>query len=132
MLTFNVPAAGLIAIGVLILGIAQLPALIVVLPLIGYMFSTQDTTTATIFSIWVFLAGLSDNFLKPLLMGRGVNIPMPVILFGAIGGMLATGIIGLFLGAVILAIWYELFLAWLRADDEKVLEQVQEMSSVEK
>ena len=118
LFTFDVPAAGLIAIGVLILGIAQLPALIVVLPLIGYMFSTQDTTPATIFSIWVFIAGLSDNFLKPILMGRGVDIPMPVILFGAIGGMLSAGIIGLFLGAVILAIWYELFLAWLRADDK--------------
>ncbi|MFD2231081.1 AI-2E family transporter [Alkalimarinus sediminis] len=132
LFTFNVPAAGLIAIGVLILGIAQLPALIVVLPLIGYMFSTQDTTTATIFSVWVFLAGLSDNFLKPMLMGRGVDIPMPVILFGAIGGMLATGIIGLFLGAVILAIWYELFLAWLRADDEKVLAQIEDTSTAEK
>lgn len=119
LFTFNVPAAGLITIGVLILGIAQLPALIVVLPLIGYMFSTQDTTPATIFSIWVFVAGLSDNFLKPLLMGRGVDIPMPVILFGAIGGMLSAGIIGLFLGAVVLAIWYELFLAWLKAGDEE-------------
>lgn len=119
LFTFNVPAAGLITIGVLILGIAQLPALIVVLPLIGYMFSTQDTTPATIFSIWVFVAGLSDNFLKPLLMGRGVEIPMPVILFGAIGGMLSAGIIGLFLGAVVLAIWYELFLAWLKADKEE-------------
>ncbi|WP_250655239.1 AI-2E family transporter [Alkalimarinus coralli] len=117
LFTFNIPAAGLITIGILILGIAQLPALIVVLPLIGYVFSTQDTTPATIFSIWVFLAGLSDNVLKPLLMGRGVNIPMPVILFGAIGGMLAAGIIGLFLGAVVLAIWYELFLAWLNAGE---------------
>lgn len=94
-------------------------------------FFTQDTTTATIFSIWVFIAGLSDNVLKPLLMGRGVNIPMPVILFGAIGGMLATGIIGLFLGAVVLAIWYELFLAWLKADDEDVLTQTQEAPKVE-
>lgn len=127
LFTFNVPAAGLITIGVLILGIAQLPALIVVLPLIGYMFSTQDTTPATIFSVWVFIAGLSDNFLKPLLMGRGVDIPMPVILFGAIGGMLSAGIIGLFLGAVILAIWYELFLAWLKAGEgESALEVTDE------
>lgn len=124
LFTFDIPAAGLITIGILILGIAQLPALIVVLPLIGYVFSTQDTTPATVFSIWVFLAGLSDNVLKPLLMGRGVNIPMPVILFGAIGGMLAAGIIGLFLGAVVLAIWYELFLAWLNAgDDDESLPQ---------
>lgn len=129
LFTFSIPAAGLITVGVLILGIAQLPALIVVLPLIGYMFSTQDTTTATIFSIWVFVAGLSDNVLKPLLMGRGVDIPMPVILVGAIGGMLASGIIGLFLGAVILAIWYELFLAWLKVgEDEPTISQADDES----
>ncbi|WP_258405208.1 AI-2E family transporter [Shewanella mesophila] len=69
--------------------------------------------SATIFSIWVLVVGLSDNFLKPLLMGRDVDVPMPVILIGAIGGMLTAGSIGLFLGAVILAIWYELFITWL-------------------
>ncbi len=127
LFTFNIPAAGLIAIGILILGIAQLPALIVVLPLIGYAFSTQDTTPATIFSIWVFLAGLSDNFLKPLLMGRGVDIPMPVILFG---GMLSAGIIGLFLGAVVLAIWYELFLAWVKAGDEEPITHQDNIDSI--
>ena len=123
MFVFDVPAAGLITLGVLILGIAQLPALIVVLPVIFYVFSTQDTTPATIFTIWVLIAGVSDNFLKPLLMGRGVDVPMPVILIGAIGGMLTAGIIGLFLGAVVLAIWYELFIAWLKADKEQEAEQ---------
>ncbi|WP_028763089.1 AI-2E family transporter [Shewanella colwelliana] len=116
MFVFGVPAAGIITFAVLILGIAQLPALIVVLPVIAYVFSTQETISATIFTIWVVLAGLSDNFLKPMLMGRGVDVPMPVILIGAIGGMLTAGIIGLFLGAVILAIWYEIFINWLQSD----------------
>jgi predicted PurR-regulated permease PerM len=127
MFVFGVPAAGLITLGVLILGIAQLPALIIVAPVIFYVFSTQDTTSATIFTVWVLLAGISDNFLKPMLMGRGVDVPMPVILIGAIGGMLAAGIIGLFLGAVVLAIWYELFVTWLKLDqDETPLEAAQE------
>ncbi|MGF1681905.1 AI-2E family transporter [Photobacterium minamisatsumaniensis] len=118
MFVFEVPAAAGITLLVFILAIAQLPALLVVLPVILYMYSAQDTTSATIFTIWVLLAALSDNILKPMLMGRGVSIPMPVILIGAIGGMISAGIIGLFLGAVILAIWYELFTAWLKISPE--------------
>ncbi|MGR5147295.1 AI-2E family transporter [Photobacterium alginatilyticum] len=117
---FGVPAAPLLTFIVFVFGIAQLPATLVVLPVILYVFSVQDTTPATIFTVWVLIAGLSDNFLKPLLMGRGVSIPMPVILFGAIGGMISAGIIGLFLGAVILAIWYELFTTWLKLDQKDV------------
>ena len=101
---------------VLFLAIAQLPALIVVLPVIVYAFSAYDTTAAIIFSVWSLLAGASDNVLKPLLMGRGVDIPMPVILIGAIGGMVFSGIIGLFAGAVVLSIWYKLFLLWLEQE----------------
>lgn len=111
---FGIPAAGGLTLLVFILAIAQLPALIIVLPVIIYVFSYMDTTPATIFTVWVLLAGLSDNILKPMLMGRGVEIPMPVILIGAIGGMLVSGIIGLFVGAVVLAIWYELFTHWVR------------------
>ena len=98
---------------VLFLAIAQLPALLVVLPIIAYAFSAYDTTPAVIFTVWSLLAGASDNILKPMLMGRGVDIPMPVILIGAIGGMIAAGIMGLFAGAVILSILYKLFTLWL-------------------
>ncbi|GIU07756.1 MULTISPECIES: AI-2E family transporter [unclassified Shewanella] len=117
LFTFSIPAAGIFTFIVFILGIAQLPPLLVVLPIIFYVFSTQDTTPATIFTVWVLIAGISDSFLKPMLMGRGVDVPMPVILIGAIGGMIAAGIIGLFLGAVILAIWYELFTTWLNIEE---------------
>ncbi|PSW13532.1 AI-2E family transporter [Photobacterium rosenbergii] len=120
MFVFKIPAAGLITFVVFILAIAQLPALLIVLPVIIYVFSYMDTTPATIFTVWVLLAGLSDNILKPMLMGRGVEIPMPVILIGAIGGMISAGIIGLFLGAVILAIWYELFTTWMKMPQEEV------------
>ncbi|GIU52504.1 AI-2E family transporter [Shewanella sairae] len=117
LFTFSIPAAGLFTFIVFILGIAQLPPLLVVLPLIFYVFSTHDSTAATIFTVWVLVAGVSDSILKPMLMGRGVDVPMPVILIGAIGGMLTAGIIGLFLGAVVLAIWYELFMTWLKAEE---------------
>ncbi|MGS0676741.1 AI-2E family transporter [Shewanella sp. 125m-1] len=117
LFTFSIPAAGIFTFIVFILGIAQLPPLLVVLPLIFYVFSTHDSTPATIFTVWVLIAGVSDSFLKPMLMGRGVDVPMPVILIGAIGGMITAGIIGLFLGAVILAIWYELFITWLKTEE---------------
>ncbi|QDF74256.1 MULTISPECIES: AI-2E family transporter [Shewanella] len=133
LFVFGVPAAGLLTLVTLFLGIAQLPALIIiVLPLIGFAYSSMEATSATIFSIWVFLGGISDNILKPMLMGRGVDVPMPVILIGAIGGMLFAGIIGLFLGAVVLAIWYELFVAWLNGGHpEEVLSESQGDSSVD-
>ncbi|EEZ40933.1 putative membrane protein [Photobacterium damselae subsp. damselae CIP 102761] len=126
MFAFHVPMAGLLTLGVLILCIAQLPALIVIAPVIFYVYSTGDGTSTTIFTIWALAGGLADNILKPMLMGRGVDVPMPVILIGAIGGMLFSGIIGLFLGAVILAIWYELFMAWLKADAETTQAVVEE------
>ncbi|MGB2079347.1 MAG: AI-2E family transporter [Vibrio sp.] len=117
LMTFHVPGAGLLALAVLILGIAQLPAIIIILPVAIYVMSTYDTTPATICTIWLVIAAISDNFLKPMLMGRGVDVPMPVILIGAIGGMLYAGIIGLFLGAVVLSIWYELFVSWLNTEE---------------
>ncbi len=109
----GIPGTPIWSAVILFLAIAQLPALIVVAPIIVYAFSAYDTTPAVIFTVWMLLAGASDNFLKPLLMGRGMDIPMPVILIGAIGGMIASGIIGLFAGAVVLSIWYKLFQAWL-------------------
>ena len=109
----GVPGAPIWSMVVLFLAIAQLPPLIVLLPIMAYVFSTADTTTAVIFAVYQLVAGASDSFLKPMLMGRGLDIPMPVILIGAIGGMIMSGIIGLFIGAVVLAIWYKLFGLWL-------------------
>ncbi|PSW21368.1 AI-2E family transporter [Photobacterium sanctipauli] len=119
MFVFAVPAAAGITLIVFIFAIAQLPALLVVLPVILYMYSAEDSTTATIFTVLVLVAALSENILKPMLMGRGVSIPMPVILIGAIGGMISAGIIGLFLGAVVLAIWYELFITWVKMSPQE-------------
>jgi predicted PurR-regulated permease PerM len=109
----GVPGAPLWSVIVLFLAIAQLPPLIVLAPIMAWMFSTADTTTAVIFTVYQLVAGASDSFLKPLLMGRGLDIPMPIILIGAIGGMISMGIIGLFAGAVVLSIWYKLFELWM-------------------
>lgn len=109
----GVPGAGLWAIVVLVLAIAQLPPIIILGPIAAYYFSVADTTPAIIFLIFSILVSMSDAFLKPMFLGRGMDIPMLVILMGAIGGMLWAGIIGLFVGAVILALAYQLMLDWL-------------------
>jgi predicted PurR-regulated permease PerM len=64
--------------------------------------------------IWRLMVGVNDSFLKPLLLGRGLDVPMLVILLGAIGGMVLSGLIGLFVGSVVLAVGYKLFLVWLK------------------
>ncbi|MHC8305916.1 AI-2E family transporter [Pseudomonas sp. PB3P13] len=111
----GVPGAGLFALAVLLLGIMQLPATLITLPVIAYVFATEGASTATIaFAVYVFVAGLVDNVLKPLLLGRGVDVPMPVILIGALGGMVTGGIIGLFIGPVVLAVGYQLFWQWVQ------------------
>lgn len=114
----GVPGAPILSAIVLVVCIAQIPALLVLLPIIAYVFSAADTTTAIIFAVYQFVAAASDNVLKPMLMGRGLDIPMPVILLGAIGGMVMSGIIGLFVGAVVLSIWYKLFMLWIEQQGE--------------
>lgn len=109
----GIPGAGLWAFLCLLLAVIQLPVGLILLPAAGYMFSVADTLSASIFLVYVILVSASDNVLKPLLMGRGASTPIAIILVGTIGGMLLSGIIGLFIGAVILALGYELFIAWL-------------------
>jgi predicted PurR-regulated permease PerM len=117
----GIPGAGLLALGVLLLGIMQLPATLITIPVIGFMFFTEGATAATIiFSIYTFVAGMVDNVLKPILLARGVAVPMPVILIGALGGMITNGIIGLFIGPVMLAVAYQLFWQWV--NDQPSLE----------
>jgi len=115
-LAAGVPAAGLWAFLCLLLSVIQVGIFPITVPAIIYVFATADTTTAVIFLIWSLVVGALDNVLKPLLLGRGVNVPMAVIFVGAIGGFLASGIIGLFIGAVILVLGYELLLDWLELD----------------
>ena len=113
LLAVGVPAFGLWALLVLLLAVVQLPTLLVLGPIIVWVFATSSTGAAVLFAIWSTAVGLSDNVLKPLLLGRGSDVPMPVIFIGAIGGFILNGIIGLFVGAVVLAVSYVLFKAWL-------------------
>lgn len=109
----GVPGAGLWALLVLVAAVMQLPVLLVMLTPIFLVYNDSSTVVTVIFAVWCFGVAILDNVLKPILFGRGVEVPMIVIFLGAIGGMISMGIIGLFLGAVLLALGYELFLAWL-------------------
>ena len=115
LLVAGVPFAGIIAIVALLLGIAQVPALIVTLPAIAYIWASGEYSTgmATTHTVILVIAGMADNVLKPLLLGRGVDVPMPVILFGALGGMASAGILGMFVGATLLAMGYRIFMNWV-------------------
>ena len=115
----SVPGAALIAVVALLLGIMQLPALLIILPVLAWIWLSGDGSTVMngVFTVYLMVAGLADNILKPMLLGRGVDVPMPVILIGALGGMVGMGLIGLFLGSVILAVGYRLFWAWV---DEQI------------
>ena len=117
LLVAGVPGAGLLAIVVLVLGIAQVPALLVTLPVIGYVWVSGDygAVEATVYTVLLGILGMTDNVLKPLMLGRGVDAPMPVILLGALGGMVAAGILGMFVGAVLLALGYQIFMGWVAA-----------------
>ncbi|MFH1951883.1 MAG: AI-2E family transporter [Pseudomonadota bacterium] len=115
-LVVGVPGSGLWALLVLILAVVQLPTILILGPIIIYVFYTASTVPAVLFAIWSILVGGCDSFLKPLLMGRGVDVPMLVVFIGAIGGFILNGIIGLFIGAIILSLGFKLFQAWLNED----------------
>jgi len=113
LLVAGIPGAGLWAFLCLILVVIQIGTLPVLLPAAVYVWSTSETVPAVIFTICALVVGASDNVLKPLLLGRGTQTPMLIILIGSLGGMIVSGLIGLFVGAVVLTLGYRIFLAWL-------------------
>jgi predicted PurR-regulated permease PerM len=112
-MAIGIPGAGLWALLCLLLSTVQIGIFPITLPIVIYVLATADPVPAVLFVIWSLFVGTIDNILKPILLGRGVGVPMAVIFVGAIGGFITSGIIGLFVGAVILVLGYKLFLAWL-------------------
>ena len=116
----GVPYAGLWALLVLILAILQLPPLLVILPIVLYLFSTTTVLPATLWTVYLLLAGASDNILKPILLGKGAPVPMLVIFLGVIGGFMLSGFIGLFTGAIVISLGYKMFLTWLNDTEDNI------------
>ena len=111
-LVAGMPGAGLWAVTFLVAAVLQIGGLVLI-PAVIYMFAIATTTKAVIFLLWCIFVGVMDNALKPVLLGRGVSVPMVVVFLGAIGGFIAMGTIGLFVGAIVLSVGYKLSLAWL-------------------
>lgn len=112
-LVVGLPAVGLWTVIFVFATVVQAGVLVLV-PAVIYVFAAASVTKAVVFLVWCVFVGLMDNVLKPLLLGRGVAVPVVVVFLGAIGGFVVMGVIGLFVGAVVLSVGYKLFLAWLR------------------
>ena len=112
----GIPSAGLLAFVVMLLTIVQIGAAIVLLPVIIWIWFDKDFTTALLLTLFLGIVGVLDNIVRPLVMGRGLTTPTLVIFVGVIGGTLAHGIVGLFIGPIILSLAWELTVAWIHAD----------------
>jgi predicted PurR-regulated permease PerM len=110
----GVPFAGILTLLCFMLSIIQIGPILVNIGVIIYLFSTGDSNTAAIFwTVYFLLSGLSDNVLKPILLGKGAVVPMLVIFLGVIGGFIMSGFIGMFIGPIVFSIGYKLFSSWL-------------------
>ena len=109
----NIPLAAVWIVLILVMTIAQIPVLLFNIPLIIYLFAFMDPLPAVLWTLYFLVMGMIDNILKPLLMGKGASVPMLVIFLGALGGFLAFGFIGLFLGSIVLSLAYKLYLTWV-------------------
>ena len=113
----GIPYAGIWTLLVFVLGVLQLPLFFITVPVIAYMFAEKELVSAIIWTVLLLIAGLSDNVLKPILLGKGAPVPMLVIFIGVIGGFIFSGFLGLFTGAIVFSFGYKLFVAWINSDD---------------
>jgi predicted PurR-regulated permease PerM len=109
----GVPAAALLTAVILILCIAQIGPGLVMIPAAIWLFYSGHNLAGSLFSVWAVLVCTIDNFLRPVLIRKGVDLPMLLIITGVIGGLIGFGIIGLFIGPVILAVTFTLLRAWV-------------------
>ena len=114
----DIPLAAVWIVLILVMTIAQLPVLLFNIPLIIYLFAFMDPLPAVLWMLYFLVMGMIDNILKPLLMGKGASVPMLVIFLGALGGFMAFGFIGLFLGSIVLSLAYKLYLTWVTPEAE--------------
>lgn len=116
----GIPYAGIWTLLIFVLGVLQIPLFFVTLPIIIYMFATKEPVPAIVWTILLMVAGLTDNVLKPILLGKNAPVPMLVIFIGVIGGFILSGFIGLFTGAIVMSVGYKLFVGWINSNTEQV------------
>jgi len=109
----GVPAAVLLAAVIFILALAQLPPILVMAPAVIWLYWKGDPVWGTVLLVWTIVVSAIDNVVRPLLIRKGVDLPLLMIFTGVIGGLIAFGIVGLFIGPVVLAVTYRLIEAWV-------------------
>ena len=109
----RIPYAGIWTLVVFVLAIIQIPTFVISVPIVIYLFVAKEPLPAVIWSAIILVAGLSDNVLKPLLLGKGASVPMLVIFLGVIGGFILSGFLGLFTGAIVMSLGYKLYISWV-------------------
>jgi predicted PurR-regulated permease PerM len=119
----GVPFATILTAAMFMLCIAQVGPALVLIPAVIWVYSTQGAGWGTGFLVWAIFCMTFDNFLRPLLIKRGADLPLLLIFAGVIGGLIAFGVIGLFIGPVVLAVAYTLLADWVSAGDASVEQQ---------
>ena len=109
----GVPYAAVLTALAFLLCIAQIGPGLVLIPAIAWLYWKDATVAATLLLIWSVGVILLDNFLRPILIRRGADLPLLLIMAGVIGGLFAFGVLGLFVGPVVLAVTYTLLNAWI-------------------
>jgi predicted PurR-regulated permease PerM len=116
----NVPFAAPLTAVMLVLCLAQLGPLLVMLPATLWMYSTGNDVWGTVLLVWTIIVGTMDNFVRPILIKKGADLPLLLIFAGVIGGLVSFGAIGIFVGPVMLAVVFRLVQAWVDDADEPV------------
>ena len=114
----GIPYAGLWTLLVFLFAVLQLPPTLIVIPVAVYLFDEKELLPAILWSVYLFLAGISDNVIKPILLGKGAPVPMLVIFLGVVGGFIFSGFVGLFTGAIVMSIGYKLFIEWINSPNQ--------------
>ncbi|GEC69686.1 AI-2E family transporter YdiK [Raoultella terrigena] len=131
----GVPYAALLTVVMIFTCLVQLGPLIVLIPSIIWLYYSGDTTWGTVLLVWSCVVGTMDNVIRPMLIRMGADLPMILILSGVIGGLIAFGMIGLFIGPVLLAVSWRLYDAWVHEvppppkDPEQVLAELTELNA---
>ena len=118
LLIVSMPAAALIAAGVLVLCLAQIGPFLLMLPAVVWTYYSRGVVWGSILLVFALIAGTMDNFLRPVLIRKGADLPITLILLGVIGGLIGLGVMGIFVGPVILAVTYDLLKEWVSSGSQ--------------
>ena len=117
LLIAGVPSVGVLTVLMIVTGVAQLGPMPVLLPAVAWLYWQGEVGWGTALLVWSGFVGVIDNWLRPALIRRGADLPMMLVFVGVIGGLVAFGVVGLFIGPVVLAVAYRLFDAWVGREE---------------